>query len=456
MDAYGVVFRDVLQPTWERAIRGRPTVSHLRFLTQSQWLSPEELRQIQLESLRALLRHASANVPYYGKLLAKTGLAADDVRCLDDLRKIPLLTRERARQTLTERKSVRPPLPEVRKMTSGTSGSPLEFVYDVGSEHWRNAVRQRGYAWAHFLPGDKVVHYWGRIGSLHHVPLTRRAWMGLDHWLRRETYIDCTDRSHAALDHVASVLDHTRPRALVCYAQAGAALARHLLRTGRAVPAGMSVLSAAERLFPADREVMIQAFGPRVFETYGSREVMLIASECDAHHGLHVSMENLIVELLVRDGTELRPAEPGESGEVVVTDLHNFGAPFVRYVTGDSATLLSRERCECGRGLERLAAVDGRTNDTLRDGEGKPVSGLMFNVLFSVMADRVREFQVIQRRDGSVDLAVVPALGFDGQVLELIRKGSAKFLPGIEVRIGVVAEIPAEPGGKRRVVKVET
>jgi phenylacetate-CoA ligase len=111
-------------------------------------------------------------------------------------------------------------------------------------------------------------------------------------------------------------------------------------------------------------------------------------------------LENLAVEIIVReeDG-RVRTAKPGELGEVVVTDLHNYGAPFIRYVNGDLAVAMPEEQCACGRALNRLEAVEGRSNDTLRDGEGRPVAGMFFIVLFSTLADKVRRFQVVQRKD---------------------------------------------------------
>jgi phenylacetate-CoA ligase len=182
---------------------------------------------------------------------------------------------------------------------------------------------------------------------------------------------------------------------------------------------------------------------------------MLIGMECEAHAGMHLSMENLLVELVVRDGERVRPAEPGEEGEVVVTDLHNFGAPFIRYLNGDLAVRQKPERCACGRSLERLAAVTGRANDTLHDGQGRPVSGMFFIVTFSVLAHKVREFQAIQRRDRSLDLKLVPTAAFDDSLIATILKNCGKALPGVPVRIEVVDRIPVGKNGKLRPVMVE-
>jgi len=455
-DAYGTLFREVLHPAWESGLRRRPTLGLRAELERTQWLAEEELRVLQGRALERLYRHALANVPYYRRAFQVAGLTASSVRDLDDLAKLPLLSRDAARESLADRSSRLDPLPVIRKMTSGTTGRPLELAYDSGSEHWRAATKLRGYGWAHYQPGDRSLHFWGNVAALHPVAATRRAKVALDHLLRREHFVDCTDRSAEALDRVVRQLAALRPSALLCYSQAGAALARHVVDAGTRFDFELSVICAAERLFPADRAVLERAFGPRVFETYGSREVMLIASECDEHRGLHTSMENLVVELLVREGSSWRPAAPGELGEVVITDLHNFGAPFIRYVTGDLALAMAPGQCACGRGLARIAAVEGRVADTLYDGAGRPVSGLLFNVLFSVMADRVREFQVVQRRDRSIDLLLVPVRELDGETRGRIFGAAAKFLPGVELRVEVVPGVPPDAGGKRRVVRVET
>ncbi len=246
-----------------------------------------------------------------------------------------------------------------------------------------------------------------------------------------------------------------KPRVIVCYAQAGAALARHVNAKGLRDWDDINVICAAERLWPRDRAAMIQAFGPGVFETYGNREVMLMAAECEAHAGLHTSMENIIVEVLVRDGERQRPAAPGELGEVAITDLHNYGAPFIRYLTGDLAVAHANDRCACGRWLTRLERIEGRATETLRDGDGNPVSGMFFIVLFAYLADKVREFQIVQRRDNAIDLRLVPVGELDSALLESIKRHVAQYLPGIPLRPEIVRELLPDRSGKLRVVVVE-
>jgi phenylacetate-CoA ligase len=455
-DLYGLVFQKLLYPGWESGLRRRPTLSHLQRLERSEWWSLDELRALQTVELRKLLDHAYDHSPHYRRRFDERGLHPSDIRTIDDLPKLPLLTRVEASDCFEERMSSAEPLPRIRKMTSGTTGRPLAFAYDVGSEYWRQAAKLRGYGWAGYRPGDRSLHFWGSIASVQALTLKKKVKGAIDHLMRREHYIDCADHSEEALADVVRQVRELRPDVIVCYAQAGAALARHIVETKSRDWADVAVISAAERLFAADRTVMTEAFGPGVFETYGSREVMLMAAECQAHQGLHVSMENLALELIVREGDRERPALPGELGEVVVTDLHNYGAPFIRYVNGDLAVAAPPGQCACGRALSRLQRVEGRESDTLRDVEGRPIGGMFFIVLFSVLADKVREFQVVQRKDRSIDMKLVPGSLFDDSLLEMVKRNCEKAIPGVDLRMHVVPDIPAGPGGKSRVVVVET
>jgi phenylacetate-CoA ligase len=165
-------------------------------------------------------------------------------------------------------------------------------------------------------------------------------------------------------------------------------------------------------------------------------------------------MENLIVEVIVREGGTVRAARPGEVGEVVITDLHNLACPMIRYVNGDLAVAGEDERCTCGRGLSRIREIQGRVTETMYDGHGNAVGGLVFNILFSTIGHVARSFQVHQREDGSVVFKVVP---FQGRALpsneeHVLRAHAERYLPGAPFEIQIVDDIPLSPAGKRRVV----
>jgi phenylacetate-CoA ligase len=301
----------------------------------------------------------------------------------------------------------------------------------------------------------RAMHYWGSPPASD--SWVQRKKIALDRRLKRDLYIDCIQRSDAALWSAVDELQRFAPQVIVAYAAGAAALARFVNERGLRRWADIPVIVGAERLWPHDRAQITAAFGP-AFETYGCREVMLIGAECEAHDGMHTSMETMIVELVVRepDGT-VRTAAPGEAGEVAITDLHNLACPMIRYITGDVAVAHGPARCACGRGLSKIGPIEGRVTETLHDGHGNAVGGMVFNVLFGVMDHVARNFQVVQKLDGSVVMRVVPNVGdrLPEKERRAVHAFAAKYLRGTRFTVEYVNEIPLTSAGKRKVVVVE-
>ena len=454
MDLYRPLLAKVLFPAFEAA-RGRPTVPLLRYLHSTERWSLEALRDLQLGLLRRLVRHAYHHTAYFREVMDSRSLTPNSFTSLDELQKLPLLERDTVRATMESRLASAGPPHVVKKSTSGTTGEPVVVMYNAESRYWRDATRWRAYGWGGYQIGMRALHYWG-MGPQSSSWVTRRK-IALDRTLKRDLYVDCIPRSDEALTAAVAAVRKFQPEVMIAYSAGAAALARFVnenrLRTWQDIP----VLLGAERLWPQDRVVIEEAFGP-AFETYGCREVMLMASECEAHDGMHVSMETMIVEVIVReaDGT-IRAARPGETGEIVSTDLHNLACPMIRYVNGDLGVAHGDEPCACGRGLAKIGPIEGRTTDTLRDGRGNSVGGLVFNILFGVMEHVAKKFQVVQRLDGSVVMKVVPTVG--DQLPEpssrAIHAFADKYLPGTPFQIEYVADIPLTGAGKRKVVVVE-
>lgn len=454
MDIYGPIFRSVLLPAWETHLRRRPVLARWRELRRTQWCSLDELHAIQARALARLIEHAYLHVPMYRERMVAAGITPADVRAPEDLPRLPVIRRAELRAAGRARESRVPPLPTIRKQTSGTTGEPLVFGFEPDSEHWRRAVRFRGYEWAGYRPGDRALHFWG--GPLPtEPPLATRVKIALDRRLRRDAFLPCAVMSDARLDEVIRAIETLRPHALVCYAQAGAELARYVTRKDRRTWGTIPVVCGAERVSPRDRASLQEAFGPAVFDVYGCREVMMIAGECEAHDGLHVAMENLVVEIVVTEDGRERPAREGEAGEVVFTDLHNLSMPFIRYANGDVATAGPTKVCACRRTLPRIRAVQGRISETLHDAAGSAVSGIAISNLFHDVSSAVRQFQAVQHRDRSVTINLVPAEELPEVAVEAIRSNAARLLAGLDVRVRLVPELPRSAAGKHNLVVVE-
>ena len=459
MDLYGRLLSKVLYPGWER-LRGRATNDLLAYLKETQYASARDLEAVQSGLLRRLVRHAYRHTEHYRRVLDEAGVSPEDIRSPADLARLPLLEKPTARASCDTRTANAPPFAEVIKTTSGTTGTPMVVKYNAESRVWRDATRWRGYGWAGYEPGMRAFHWWGVLAT----PATgwKKYKVELDHLLRRDLYVDCTPRGDDHLQRAVERIRRYQPEVMLAYAQGAAALARFINRSGNANNArswnDFPTLTGAERLWPHDREAMQKAFGPGVFETYGCREVMLIGSECEAHDGLHLSMETMIVELIVRDGDRIRPARPGEIGEVVLTDLHNLAQPLIRYVGGDSAVARAPTPCRCGRTLPRIGPIEGRVTDTLRDGRGNPVNGLLFSILFVSIIEYSKQFQIYQKKNNDLFLRIVPStpgarLPPDAE--KLSRGFLSKYLPGVPVTIEYLDDIPTGAAGKRHIVVVE-
>ena len=394
----------MLWPAWDVAVRRRETRQHLLALERSQWLDPAVREAEELRSLVELLTYAGREVPYYRELFHACRFDPRSVRSRADLHVLPLLTREIIRERYDDLVDPRHRGKNLKKGTSGSTGNPLKFEYSQESESWRQAVKIRGYGWAGYRPGKKTFYYWAAVSS---APPTLK--IRLDRALRRETFVDSMRQDEHSRRQALEALRRTRPEIIVCYTQSCAQFARWIVDRGLRDWDDIPVICGAEAVLLGDRAVLERAFGPSIFETYGSRETMLIAAECEAHAGMHLSEENLCVEI-VRDG---RDAAAGEAGDVVVTDLHNYGMPMIRYLNGDVARRAGPARCPCGRSLARLEQVDGRRADTLTDREGNTVPGIVFHVLFSdARRELVRQFQAVQNVRGEVTLKVVRGRDF--------------------------------------------
>jgi len=440
----------MLWPGWERFARRRTTPEHLAFVEAMQWCPPEAIERYQLHALRALLQHAGRHVPYWRETFRRLGFDARDVVKREDLAALPVLTREIVRERYRDLIDPNLAAYNLQKGTSGSTGAPLKFEYAPESECWRQAIRVRGYSWSGYRPGLPVFYYWALVSKPPN--RSRGLKIRLDRILKRETFVDSMCQDEAARRRALALLRRARPAVVVCYTQSCAQFARWIVDQGLRDWDDIPVLCGAEAVLAADRAAISRAFGPHVFETYGSRETMLIAAECEAHEGMHLMEENLLVEI-ARAGA---PVATSEAGDVLVTDLHNYGMPLIRYQNGDVAAMSAGPPCRCGRGLRVLQRVDGRRADTLIDREGNPIPGVVFHVLFSdARQDLVRQFQAVQRPTGDVVLRVVRGHDWSPERFGAVAERFGHYLGGLPFSVEYCGAIVPAANGKMRTIVVE-
>jgi phenylacetate-coenzyme A ligase PaaK-like adenylate-forming protein len=207
-----------------------------------------------------------------------------------------------------------------------------------------------------------------------------------------------------------------------------------------------AIIASSMMLLPHERVVIERVFGTKVTDIYGCEEVGLIAGECERHEGLHLNIEQLVVEVLREDGT---PAAAGEPGYVVVTDLLNRAMPFIRYRMEDMA-VLATERCSCGRAFPMLKQLVGRTADFLRRRDGSRVAGISLIENSLTRIPGLEQMQIVQPALLTIELRVVPAATFTSERRRELVDYFRETFPGADVQLLEVSSIPAEPNGKYR------
>jgi phenylacetate-CoA ligase len=416
---------------------------YLREFERTQLLPAEEIRALQLARLQSLLDHAYRNCPFYRQRFERAGLVPSDIRQLADLQALPPLTRtdvQEQRDALVARGWPADDL--IPNQTGGSTGTPISFFLSRDRVCSRAAASWRHNRWAGWDIGHRAAVLWGAPRDA-----PPAGWRG---WLRRVLldrllYLDTGHLTEADLARFHAALKRFRPRVILAYAQAAVLFARYLQARGLEAYRPHSLVTSAEVLTEEERRLLETVFGCRVFNRYGSRDVSVIASECEAHAGLHTMAEGLYVEV-VRGN---RPAAPGETGAILVTDLLNRAMPLIRYRIGDAGSW-EQGPCRCGRGLPRLREVGGRVTDFLVGRDGRLVSGVFLATY--VLAKRVSlgQVQMEQSEAGRVLYRIRPGPGFDQlNDLEFLEHETRRYL-GADVKVDyeLVEEIATAASGK--------
>jgi phenylacetate-CoA ligase len=410
-------------------------------LLRQQWLTPEDLAELQRRKLVAMVRHAYEKVPYYRELFDSVGARPADIRTAGDLQGIPITTRRRMQSLPRDAVVARGTnLRGCKKvLTSGSCGVPLGVLlrrrdssfYDMV---WARAAFACGRRLRDRVASARVVtepppmHWFQRLGvwRTDNIPLVQSAEDQVREMLRRRPDIVRAD-PHQLVGEARAILreriEGLRPRL---------------------------IFSRGSVLDGAARELLRRAFGAEVFDFYGATELGCIAWECPQHDGYHINADTVLVEFVAQD----RPAAPGEMGRVVCTGLHAFAMPFIRYDLGDVAVPDGR-RCACGRGLPLMHGITGKTDDffVARDGSVRSPSVIIGRVK---RLPSISQFHLTQRRDRRILARIVATDGFgDDTRAQVVSTLQQIMADGSEVEVEVVPEIPADPAKKVRSVVSE-
>jgi len=411
--------------------KDRKLFKRLLLQKQAEQFAPlEEQRALQFSRLKALLVHAGRNVPYYRDLFAELHFDPAAIETCGDIRVLPVLTREII-QDNQDRLLVENPeaYGARRNSTGGSTGYALNFYQGTNYSVHVEASQWVSDMAAGRRMGAPTAYLWGAPRDIALAEGLKGRLHGL---LRNERRFNSFDMGPARMHQYYRALQRFRPEVLIAYASSLYIFACFLRENSLRPDFPMvSIITSAEVLFDHIRETLEDVFQVPVFDRYGSREMAVIAYECEKHRGLHLHMADQYVELVGDDPIH-------EPAEMIVTNLHNYSMPFIRYRIGDMA-VLSRDSCTCGR---------GRITDTITTRRGELIHGAFFRHAFFGLPG-VRNYQLVQETVDSYHLKVAPAEGFDPGVLRVVREKMLRAL-GEEsnLKIEVVDRIPPSPSGK--------
>ncbi|MBL4574587.1 MAG: phenylacetate--CoA ligase family protein, partial [Opitutaceae bacterium] len=436
--------KNTLYPLYETGIRRRNTLHYLKLLDKNQWKSLEELKADQWRDLKVLLQHAYAQSPYYRKQFDHINLIPDDIITYEDFQKLPVCSREDIVNFKDQMivKNLQGNI--IDKATGRSTGVPMQFAITQDSYEWRVAATQRGYQWAHCEAGQHTLYIWG--GEIGNPSYFSKLKINLYHRVFNRKMFNLFNFNEDEMKNCLNYINKKRPTGIVAFTSAIYNLAKFVDSNKLSVSPISAVITGAEKLHDYQRTLIENVFQTKVFNTYGCREFMLIAAECEQHEGLHVTMDNLLVEIL-KDG---KPAQPGETGEVVITDLHNYGMPFIRYKNGDVA-VQGNKPCSCGRGLPLIKDIDGRKMDEIIATDGKIISGGYFPHLMKEFS-AINKYQVIQKSKNQLQIKLVLKRDLTQEQFQFCQSEIKKvFGQDMNIEFDIVNDIPLTPTGKYRV-----
>ena len=448
--AYNWIAMQVLAPMFD-ASRGTSTCASLQELEQTQWWPYDQLVDLQSRRLRALIAHVYDHVPFYRTWMRKVGLVPSDVKSAADVSLLPVMTRDRVRLMRAELEADVVPAGRVfEARTGGATGEPLRFTTTTHDVLSRGVARSlRAQSWAGYRVGDPSV---GLFEPPRDRTLLGRLRDGVVCAIERRTVLGAADMSPLRLEVAARKVESHPGCFLSGLSSAVYLFALYAQQRGGLTHPPGGIITGGEPLYEYQRETIERVFGIRPLSKYSTTEVLDIASQCHHGTGYHIAAEDVVVEVVDDTG---QPCPPGVPGRLIVTNLHNYAMPLLRYDLGDSG-VLGQGQCACGRALPLIERMDGRQTDTIVTPDGRRVPGAALPWCFLVDYE-VRQVQIVQDCVQSITILLVfqSWVGAEttSRAMSDVRSRYESVLgTSIRLDIRVAHDIPPGPQGKRAFV----
>lgn len=450
MRVWQKAIKHIFYPLWLLKDGDLRTLRYIKEYCGTEWCENEDIiRERQLRSLKRLLIHAYENTDYYKGIFQEVGFDPYNLRDFSQVEQIPLLTKQIIRENtgrMLANNVKRSDL--IKDSTGGSTGVPLVFFRDRDCIRKRKAQELFFDRWMGYEIGEKIALFVA-------APHSPGKLKGIKAYIRNATCerllaFDPYNTTESYMEEFYQRLRAFKPRIIKCFPNSLYIFAKFLESRGYDGIRPDVVSCTGETLYQHQRRLFSDIFRCPVFEKYGSFEHGVLFCECRVHKGLHIFTDAAYVEFL----HENRTARPGEIADIVVTDLFNYGMPFIRYKIGDKAIATNR-KCSCGSNLPLVEKILGRDRDILVAASGELRPGYLFVEVFNKNAIP-GQFQVIQLSLRQIEVKIVPDKDFGEYHCELIREKFKQLLGSeTDIKLSFVSEIPREESGKYAYIKSE-
>ena len=454
MSLYSCLDKHLLLPIADM-VMSRGVTKEWKIMQTAEHYSEDELLDFQNRRLQRLIQHCYAHVPYYRNVFKSLSLQPDDIKTRDDLRKLPVLTKQIIRDHYDE--LIADNISDDKALsgsTGGSTGTPLKFKKDVQTWNMAWASSFRAWEWYGYHLGEKMFTLGGN--SLVKKTTILSAKDMFDKVIMRNMKRSSGEVDDEAMHNHYEAFMRYKPVAMRGYASSLVIFARYIEKNKLPLHQLRLVLTTGEMLMPDYRDTIESVFSCKVYDAYGASDGGIAAHECLLQQGMHLSEERCVVEITDKEGNVL---PDGQTGYVCATDLGNYAFPFLRYHVGDMA-YIKPEKCSCGRVSRVLGQVMGRAGRLLYNKQGVPLSPTMLPFMLYPEKDyhnpasvevynKVDRFQFRQDKEG--DIRVLLKLknpNEEKSQFDYVITNCQDHFVDSKVSMEFVDEIPTLPSGK--------
>ena len=417
----------------------------IRFVNENQYWSKAKIEEYQVLQMQSIIKHAYEHTVYYSKILNERGLTPRDFKDLTDLKRLPILSKQEINNNWKELvsnnyKSFRP----MHRVTSGTTGATFQYYNDSRSWGLNWATKMRTFGWGGYSFGEDKIATMKGGSMLRHskTSFKSRFWMYLHNYLD----FPVVHLSNENMELYYNQMKSKKIKYLRGYPSAVYTFAKFVKEMYGVLPLNATYTSA-EYLQDYQRKQIEETFCTKHIDAYGCGDGMGGANQCEMGNEYHTNIETSILEVINKEGND---CITGEQGEIVLTSLHDYAMPMLRFTPGDVAVVGS-ESCSCGRTLPLLKRVVGRTSDLINLPNGRTLNGIA--IPFEDWANKIEKFQIWHTAPDKIELKIIPKATFKKEDLKYVHKILAYHLgEGIHLRVDMVKDIPLQKNGKFKYV----